>query len=297
MPHTSDRESRRQTLRERTLAAARCRAIRIDGPDGPSISTQEWSDSHGTDCIFIHGFLQSHLCWWNQFSDGALTDELHVVTYDIRGHGRSDKIENENLYREGKRFADELHAVIGAFTMHKPILVGWSYGTRIIADYLAAYGDTGIAGINFVGSSLSDDNDYRGPGQAFLEEALSDDFARRLGATGKFIRACFGKPPPTSDLDQLVAISMAVPSKIRQWMRRPAAYDAVLKSIRVPVLVTHGIADAINLPGAAQYVARVVKRSELSLYMETGHSPFWEDSMRFNGELARFARRVRASRS
>jgi pimeloyl-ACP methyl ester carboxylesterase len=297
MPDTTDEESRSRTVRQRALAAARCRELRIGAPDGLSVSAQEWGDSGGVDCVFIHGFLQSHLCWWNQFSNRSLTRALHMVTYDIRGHGGSDKIGNQDLYRESGRFADELHAVISAFAMHNPILVGWSYGTRIIADYLTKYGDRAIAGINFIGSSLSDDEDHGGPGLVFLERALSDDFAWRLNATREFNRACFCRPPPTPDLDQLVAISMTVPSKVRQWMRRPGSYDAVLKSVRIPVLITHGTADAIKLPGAARYVARAVRRSELSLYAETGHSPFWEDPVRFNRELARFVRRAHANRA
>lgn len=295
MPDTGDEDSRSRTLRQRTLAAARYREIRVETPDGLNVSAQEWSNAGGADCIFIHGFLQSHLCWWNQFSDRTLTHALRMVSYDIRGHGGSDKIGNDDFYREGGRFADELHAVISAFAMHNPILVGWSYGTRIIADYLAKFGDRGIAGINFIGSALSDDEEQRGPGLQLLEEALSDDFAQRLDATRAFNLACFGKPPPTRDLDQLVAISMGAPSEIRQWMRRPASYDVVLKSISIPVLVTHGTADAIRLPAAGRYVMRTVRRSELSLYAETGHSPFWEDPVRFNGELARFVRRARAT--
>lgn len=288
------KESNSATLRQRTLAVARCRAVRVETPDGFKVGAQEWSHSDGVDCIFIHGFLQSHHCWWNQFGDRTLARDLNIVTYDIRGHGESDRLENQDLYRAGGRFADELHAVIGAFAMHRPILVGWSYGTRIIADYLTKYGDTGIAGINIVASSLSDDEHYRGPGSAFLEDALSVDFVRRLRATRKFNRACFRNPPPTSDLDQLVAISMTVPSNIRQWMRRPALYDQVLRSTKVPVLVTHGIDDAVVRPGLAGYVSKVVSGAELSLYAGTGHSPFWEDPMRFNRELAGFVRRVRA---
>ncbi len=37
-----------------------------------------------------------------------------------------------------------------AARLKKPFLVGWSYGGRIILEYLTEYGDKNIAGINFV---------------------------------------------------------------------------------------------------------------------------------------------------
>jgi len=41
--------------------------------------------------------------------------------------------------------------------LRRPVLVGWSYGGRVINDYLTHYGDGGIAGIDYVaamGSSI-----------------------------------------------------------------------------------------------------------------------------------------------
>jgi pimeloyl-ACP methyl ester carboxylesterase len=63
-----------------------------------------------------------------------------------------------------------------------------------------------------------------------------------------------------------------------------------LAALKLPVLVTHGAADRIALPAAAKYTAAKITSAKLSLYDGIGHAPFWEDTARFNAELAAFVR-------
>jgi len=58
----------------------------------------------------------------------------------------------------------------------------------------------------------------------------------------------------------------------------------------VPVLVTHGEADAVMLPKSAREYADLADDATLSTYPETGHTPFWESPERYNRELREFAR-------
>jgi non-heme chloroperoxidase len=128
-----------------------------------------------------------------------------------------------------------------------------------------------------------------GPAMKLLAATLVDDLAQNLKATRDFNRACYVEAPSDADLDQLTAISMAVPIKVRRWARRPAPYEPALKAITVPTLVTHGTLDQVCLLALGQYVARTVPNAQASYYEGVGHSPFWEDAARFNKELAAFA--------
>ena len=83
-----------------------------------------------------------------------LTKEFHIVTYDLRGHGNSDKPLEAARYRDGKAWADELQAVIDAAGLKRPVLVGWSYAGRVISDYITYRGANGISGIDFVDASI-----------------------------------------------------------------------------------------------------------------------------------------------
>ncbi len=75
-------------------------------------------------------------------------------------------------------------------------------------------------------------------------------------------------------------------------VHRPALTIEALRCVRVPVLITQGLADAIVLPRAAEMVAEAVPQARISWYEGCGHSPFYEDAARFNAELAEFASAV-----
>jgi len=77
----------------------------VTAPDGVTLSVQEWGNAEGPAILFIHGYAQSHLNWKEQVEDSALTDEFRMITFDLRGHGMSDKPEGASFYRESERWA------------------------------------------------------------------------------------------------------------------------------------------------------------------------------------------------
>ena len=58
----------------------------------------------------------------------------------------------------------------------------------------------------------------------------------------------------------------------------------------MPLLITFGAKDAIFLQkeSAASYAKELVPSAKLSVYPNSGHSTFWEQTERFNSELADF---------
>src|SRR5271163_3866495 len=75
--------------------------IAVTTPDGLAISAQEWGNPAGPEILFIHGFSQSHLSWMRQVNSD-LAKEFRIVTYDLRGHGNSDKPLDPASYRNSK---------------------------------------------------------------------------------------------------------------------------------------------------------------------------------------------------
>ena len=263
---------------------------RITAPDGVSVSVQSWGNPNGPEIVFIHGYMQSHLSWVKQLRDPALAREFRMVSYDIRGHGASDKPLEATYYNNGERFADELKAVLDGAKLKRPILVGWSYGTRIISDYLLKYGDAAIAGINFVGGAGNGDPKNVGPGGPLIGKTLTENLEQNIAASIEFLRICFEKQPTAAEFQTMLAFNMVVPPKVRAGLRRPAPYEPALKAIKVPTLVTHGVEDKVLTIGMGRYLVATVPNAKGSFYDGIGHSPFWEDSARFNAELLAFAR-------
>ena len=265
----------------------------VQTPDGVKISAQEWGNSDGPEILFIHGFSQSHLSWSRQFGS-ELTRSFRLIAYDIRGHGASDKPLDASYYRDHKSWADELKAVMEAARLKKPFLVGWSYGGRIILEYLTEYGDKNIAGINFVGAFTKLTPDIFGPGASAARKMASENLAENIENTLLFLKLSTVKALPADELSRIVAYNMVVPVKVRQHLiGRAAPYEEALRKIKVPVLITHGVEDQVALVSMVRYTASMVPHAQSSLYEDAGHMPFWEDAPRFNRELADFVTRFK----
>ena len=122
----------------------------MTSPDGVKLSVQEWGNPNGPAILFVHGYSQAYLSWMRQVTDPEMAKRFRMVTFDLRGHGNSDKPNDKAAYHENKRWADDVKAIIDELKIDKPVLVGWSYAGRVVSDYLMAYGDGGVSGVNYV---------------------------------------------------------------------------------------------------------------------------------------------------
>jgi non-heme chloroperoxidase len=264
--------------------------IVVKTPDGLTISAQEWGNPAGAEILFIHGFSQSHLSWMRQV-DSDLAREFRIITYDLRGHGNSDKPLEAARYRDSRAWGDEVQAVIDAAGLKRPVVVGWSYAGRVISDYLATHGAGQLAGINFVDAPIKADPALIGDNLKNLPLMASEDLITNIAATRAFLHGCFSKQPGADDYKTMLAFNMMVLPKVRAGLSgRPLDATEMMSILKLPVLVTHGAEDRNARLGAGQYTASVIPGARLSVYEGIGHSPFYEDAPRFNSELAAFVR-------
>jgi pimeloyl-ACP methyl ester carboxylesterase len=268
----------------------------LQGGGGLGLHVREWGDPQGPPIVFIHGWSQSQLCWARQI-EGPLADEFRLVTFDLRGHGMSDKPAGAAPYIDGRLWADDVDAVIEQLELDRPVLVGWSYGGYVVTDYLATYGEAAIAGVDLVGGAVlrTPGFDHIGPG--LLENAgaaCGTDLPASIAAVLRFRRACTVRPLSDPDWNTALCWNMVVPAEVRGALfAREIDADQVLAGLTVPVLVSHGLADAIVLPSMGRHVVDVCPTARASWYEDVGHMPFLEDSGRFDQELAEFAGHVR----
>jgi len=84
--------------------------------------------------LFVHGWCCDWTAFKPQFDHFALTHS--VTAYDLRGCGRSDRLESGYAIRD---FADELAALCAKLDISKPVLVGHSLGGMIAVEVAARY--------------------------------------------------------------------------------------------------------------------------------------------------------------
>ncbi len=268
---------------------------RVTSADGLSLATYETGNPAGPAILFIHGFNQAALAWDLQLSDRELKARFRLVAYDVRGHGASDQPEDAARYGRDEDFAADTQAVIATLGLQRPVLVGWSYGGRLINDFVRRYGTGTLGGLNYVGALFTSDPAHAGPGNAHLRAMIRPDLESEIEATDKFLRACFFLPPPEALIRRARFYNMRVqPRTRRALLSRTPDDGSVLASLAVPVLITHGSRDQLILPEAAQMAGKVIPGAELSIYNGIGHMPFAEDTPRFNRELAQFVTRCQA---
>jgi pimeloyl-ACP methyl ester carboxylesterase len=92
--------------------------------------------------VFIHGVSGSSSAWLPY--EKIFENKYNVLTYDIRGHGKSKKYPNYSDY-EIKNFVKDFHDLLSYLKISKFVLLSSSFGTLIAREYLKQYRDTVIA--------------------------------------------------------------------------------------------------------------------------------------------------------
>ena len=263
----------------------------VTGGDGVELVVDAVGPTDARPIVFVHGYSQSRLCWTRQL-ESTLADAFRLVAFDIRGHGDSEK--PVDAYDEPRLWADDVRAVLDSLDRDDPVLVGWSYGGLIISDYLSVYGTADVSGANYVGaiSEKGTEDAARFGGEEFV--ALADGFNSTDAQTSvetlaSFVDLCVEEPLSPGDHHFMLGYNVKTPPHVREALQaRTVENEATLRGLDVPVLLTHGEADPVVLPGAAEKHAELIPDVEHSLYADVGHSPFFERPERFNAELRAF---------
>ena len=256
--------------------------------DGLNLSIRAYGSPVNREILLIHGLGQSRLSWDRQIN--ALAARYRVVTYDLRGHGDSDKPATVGVYADGTRWADDLHAVMETTGLLRPVIVGWSLGGLVVGQYLARYGAERVAGVNLVDAVTKLSPELLGPlSLDYAGKLASKDLFIRSAAIVGFLTACFAVPPPEAELRQMLVYNGMVPRELQEGIGH-LSVEGIDAGFAKPsrMLVTYGTHDKLTRPEMSSRVLSINERATLSIYANSGHAPFYEEPTRFNAELAAF---------
>lgn len=268
---------------------------RIAGGGGVALHLVETGNPSGRPILLIHGLSQ---CWraWSRQLNSELAKRFRLVAMDMRGHGLSDK--PREGYADSKLWADDVNAVMRTLNLDRPVLCGWSYGSLVILDYVRHYGENAIGGINLVGAvtKLGSDEAMAVLTPAFLALVpgfFVTDIEQVVPNLEAFVRTCFYREPSAPERYLMLGYNVSVPPYVRQGLlSRSLDNDDLLPGIRKPVLITHGMKDAIVSPVAADQHKASIPHAQIHLMRDAGHACFWDDAPAFNERLQTFAERI-----
>jgi pimeloyl-ACP methyl ester carboxylesterase len=263
-----------------------------DSSDGTAIAYVTAGDPARPAILLIHGWAQQFTCWQPLME--RLADRFHLVAMDLRGHGASAKPETPGAYTETRLWGDDVAAVIAATGLSRPTLVGWSYGSRVIAAHIATHGDAHLAGIVLAGGILAigaarEDWMVGNASPGLDRDLYTEDLPRRLAATARFVDACTAEPLPRQTYGGLVGANMLCPAHVRRALfGADLDLRPVYAAMTCPGLVIHGTADAVVTPQTGEAAAALMQHGRYLPYEGIGHAPFLEHPDRFAADLAQF---------
>jgi len=114
--------------------------------DGAELSYLELGE--GQPMVLVHGWSQSGLQWYSQIEEFSKTHR--VLAIDLRGHGKSSKINNG--YR-AYRLAQDVREFMIGLKLKPAVIMGHSMGCTIMWAYWDLYGGDGVTKMIFVDNS------------------------------------------------------------------------------------------------------------------------------------------------
>jgi non-heme chloroperoxidase len=264
----------------------------ITGGGNTKLHVVETGNTEGRAILFLHGFSQCVLSWSRQL-DSDLARDHRLVAMDLRGHGMSEK--PREGYDNSKFWADDVNAAISMLRLERPILCGWSYGPLIALDYIRHYGEDSIGGLHFVGgiSRLGSEEALAVLSPEFLGLVpgfFSTDIGESVLALESLVRMCLAQEPSADELYLMMGFNVSVPPYVRQGMlSRAFDNEDLLPKITKPVLITHGVDDAVVKTAVVDQFKSAMGHAQIQMMPNAGHAPFWDDSATFNRRLQEFA--------
>jgi pimeloyl-ACP methyl ester carboxylesterase len=286
------------TLWAAQASAAELRFSTVDGHGGLPLNVAETGNPQGPPILLIHGMAMSYLSFTQQF-DSDLAKDFRLIAFDLRGHGNSGKPWAKDDVQPSDIWANDVAAVISFKDLKRPVIVGWSYGGFVAADYVRKYGTGNLAGINLVGSIAGLVQQPPPVGNMTPEEMkrravmqTSGNIADNLQiveATTKI----FEFPGMTPEYRQnMYMMGAMLPAYVRRaFVGRNLDHQDVTPSLtKLPMLITMGSRDIDQSPDAYARLKAALPKAKYSVYEGMGHLPFAQDPARFNTELAAFVK-------
>ncbi|MBL8628298.1 MAG: alpha/beta hydrolase [Rhodospirillaceae bacterium] len=278
----------------------------VPGAGGVPLNTVEAGDKTKPAILLVHGFAQSHSSFKKQLESADLTRDYHLVAFDLRGHGNSGKPWKPEDYKDSKIWADDVAAVMDATGIQKAVVVGWSYGGFVLANYVEHYGTGRILGLNLAGSAAglvippfpapppNADPEIAKQRMATAKQQISGNIEENLlGAQGGIAFLTNGPGDETWQSISRAGSLLLLPYVRAALQGRSLDNTKVMPMLAtLPVLVTYGSADGVIGPVQLDGLKKGLKNATYSVYDGAGHSTFYEAGERFNKELSAFAKSV-----
>lgn len=272
----------------------------ITSTDGTRLQAYFWGNPAHPPLVLIPGGTQAGLSF-RTLVESDLARNYFLMTFDPRGHFRSEKPRAREAYSL-RRQAEDLHAVITAFRLQRPVVCGWSLGGCMVYSYLHHFHPAELSWIIFTASpiDLAQAFPIMARDQAMMKimaDAASNDEETRRLAVEQFVDLLFANPVSSGKYAETLGYNLAVPPHVAQSMIAGMSegfgepIGPFLRRLSLPILLIQGGKDRIC---PAEFTVALAQETgiPLELFPASGHSTFYEEPERWRAVTTAFLEHV-----
>lgn len=255
------------------------------------ISTHLELHGSGHPVVLVHGALVDSRMWQPQI--GPFAERYRVVTFDLRGHGRSSGSPRRSY--TVRLFAEDLHALVNALELERPAICGLSLGGMVAQAYAAAYPDE-LSTLVLCDTAVSTTLTLGDKLQTYLFGWSLAPTVRLVGAS-RYVDWSFWLAGLLRG-ERWFGRNRAVSEYVRDAMRAmdtgemAKTYDAIvgfrgvdLRRIRVPTLVLNGEYESASVFQHAEHMRQRIPEVEMDVIPDAGHVSNMENPAAFNSRV------------
>lgn len=230
----------------------------------------------GKPVVFIHGWTADHTVFNPQVE--ALSNEFKVVTYDLRGHGVSDRPDKGLTL---KRYAMDLKELIEHLNLNDVIVAGWSMGSSIIFEYVKNFGVEHLSKVcvlDMTPKLINDDNWKLGLNHGtFTNKDTFDALTVMCDNWMDFAKGFAADALPYLNEEQLAPILEGLAKNsphvmYAMWIAMSANdYRDVLENITVPTYIAYGDKSTLYSKDTAEYLNSKIPNSKVVAFENCTH--------------------------
>ena len=241
----------------------------------------------GLPVIFIHGFPFSKEMWRPQVE--AMKKDHYVVTYDVRGHGKSDVGDGQYTI---EYFVDDLIGLMDHLKIAKGVVAGLSMGGYIALRAIERHPGRFRALVLCDTRSEPDGNDgkvKRAEQAKLIKTEGMKPFAENF-VKGVFYEKTFAENPDTVQMIRDIILRTSPIAVAGTLIALAGRTDTTpsLFSIKVPTLILVGQHDALTPPSASHAMKDKIPDAEIHSIPRSAHLSNLENPGIFNEHLMKF---------
>ena len=237
--------------------------------------------------IFVHGLSGSSSAWFKY--EDKFEKKYNILSFDLRGHGKSLRPERFNDYAIHK-FSEDLHKIIKKEKLSKFILVSHSFGNLIALDFLKKYQKL-MKAVIFVSPDYAPSRrllakivrlflSFLRPltWMSYKKQGDHIDYSNYIGTGDWNLRRMYADVSNTG-------LKSYLNSTIHSYYFNEEKF---LREIKIPTLIIHGKKDSIFLVESSKIMVQRIKHSRLILLNNADHIIVLNHFERLSSEIERF---------